>query len=126
MRAAPLFPGLKRTSLTKWLSDGIPQRLPPFLESSRQHFGPRMLYVGPAHSHLSSMSTLLLPECQQLDLSGCDCCYRTNDLKAGGALGEDRCLLLMVFPHSSMVVGAVVPMVSRVEEGMSCKGGASR
>ena len=86
MRAAPLFPGLNRSSLTKWLSDGVLQRLPPFLESLGQHFGPRILYVGPAH--LSSTSTLLLTECQQLDPSGC--CCRTNELKADGALGEDR------------------------------------
>ena len=48
------LPDLKRPSLTKWLSDEILHRLPPFLESSWQHVDPQMPYVGPAHSHLSS------------------------------------------------------------------------
>jgi len=65
-------------------------------------------------------------ESQRLDLTARNC--RTSELKADGALwqGQVQRLLLTAFPHSSMIGGVVAVMASRVEEGMSYKGGSSR
>ena len=73
-------------ALPKWLSDEILQRLPPFPESSWQHICPQIPYVGPAHSHLSS----LCPTTPSIR-SAHTCCCRTRGLRANGALSEDRC-----------------------------------
>ena len=66
------------------------------------------------------------PESQRLDLTALNC--RISELKVDGTLwqGQVQRLLLTAFPHSSMIGGVVPAMASRVEEGMSYKGGSSR
>ena len=125
------LPDLKRPSLTKWLSDEILHRLPPFLESSRQHVDPQMPYVGPAHSHLSSPcpATLSFRNANNWILAAATAAVASTisrPVVPSARTGQMWRLLLTAFPHSSMVVGAVILMASRVEEGMSCKGSASR